>query len=101
MAWEDRNGRMYYYRKRREGNRVISEYVGNNLLAQLASEQVHQDREALRRAQTKWLLHIHEFNEIEADLDYLSKVVCELVRATLLASGYHPHKGQWRKKRDV
>ena len=28
MAWEERNGNQYYYRKRRQGNRVVSEYVG-------------------------------------------------------------------------
>jgi hypothetical protein len=101
MAWEDRNGNMYYYRKRREGNRVLSEYVGNDLSAQLASEQDHLDRHALRYTQTKWRQQMHEFEELEVDIDHLTEVLHQLVRATLLTSGYHPHKGQWRKRRHV
>ena len=33
MAWEERNGKSYYYQKRREGDRVVSEYIGTGELA--------------------------------------------------------------------
>jgi len=28
MGWEERRGRKYFYRKRRNGGRVVSEYLG-------------------------------------------------------------------------
>jgi len=34
MAWETRGGHSYYYRKKRMGNKVLSEYVGKGLVAQ-------------------------------------------------------------------
>ena len=36
MGWEEKNGRRYYYRKRRVGGQVISEYVGTGYAALLA-----------------------------------------------------------------
>ena len=45
MAWEDRNGRLYYYRKRREGKRVVSEYVGNGFAGMMAEELDGEDRQ--------------------------------------------------------
>ncbi len=34
MGWEERNGRLYYYEKRREGRRVVSQYVGTGTFAE-------------------------------------------------------------------
>jgi hypothetical protein len=101
MAWESRGNRLYYYRKKRQGNRVISEYVGTGSSAMLLAQSDGLRREESLRIQAKWQAQKSEFREMEADLDHLNEIVCVLVRATLLASGYHPHKGQWRKNRDV
>ena len=38
MAWEERNGNRYFYRKRRVGDRVISEYVGGDFMAEFIAE---------------------------------------------------------------
>jgi len=34
MGWEKRGNRIYYYKKRRVGKKVISEYFGNGILAE-------------------------------------------------------------------
>ncbi len=46
MGWEDRGGNRYYYRKRWEGGRCISEYLGAGATAELLSAC-----EAYRRAE--------------------------------------------------
>ena len=38
MAFENRHGNSYYYRKKRDGNRVISEYLGCGELAYLIAQ---------------------------------------------------------------
>lgn len=39
MAWEKRShGGMYYVRKRRDGGRVVSQYLGAGQMARLAAE---------------------------------------------------------------
>ena len=100
MAWERRGRRLYYYRKRREGKRVVSEYVGTGLLAELAAECDGLDRQeqeaerAARRAEREAQL------EIDRTIDAAGEAVRTLTGAVLLANGYHLHKGQWRKRRD-
>jgi len=100
MGWEKRGHRLYYYRKRREGKRVISEYVGHGELAEAIATLDALDRheqEAERAA-------LWDEREAQRDVDQAIDTAGELVRAlthtVLLASGYHKHKGQWRKRRD-
>ena len=45
MSWEDRDGNHYYYRKHRIGQRVVSEYIGSGLMAELVFEQDEKDRQ--------------------------------------------------------
>ena len=54
MGWEDRNGRRYYYRKRREGSRVVSEYYGAGPFAETLSteDQARQQDQARERRET-------------------------------------------------
>ena len=97
MAWEQRGNKDYYYRKRRDGDRVISEYMGHDLAGQMYSEQDHQDREKFLVLQRMWREQRSEFEETDQDCELLMEIVRQLVQATLLTSGYHPHKGQWRR----
>ena len=100
MGWEKRGHHLYYYRKRREGKRVISEYVGRGELAEaiatldaLNRHEQEGERAALR-----------DEREAQRDVDQVIDAAEELLRvvtgAVLLASGYHRHKGQWRRRRD-
>ena len=95
MGWEKRRGRHYYYRKRREGGRVISEYVGTGPAAELAAASdglLQQQRAKERKARA-------ESENVEMILDDIQALTQALARATLLVEGYHTHRGQWRKKR--
>ncbi len=101
MGWETRrNGRRYYYEKvRTPDGRVVSRYVGAGTLGALAAEinelvqaRREQDRAVERRERAR-----HEESELVArELDKLTRL---LTHGSLLASGYHTHKGQWRQSR--
>jgi hypothetical protein len=99
MAWEDRNGRSYYYRKERRGGRVVSEYVGSGktarLLATLDALQRIDKEEALELKRSRLAADA----ERDAALDDLREVCETLTRATLIAEGFHTHKRQWRRAR--
>ena len=45
MALEFRTSNIYYYRKKRDGNRVISEYLGKGEMALLFSQLDKMERE--------------------------------------------------------
>ena len=101
MAWEDRNGNSYYYRKHREGKRVISEYIGNGFIGQIAEVLDMEDRAEAEQARYKakeQREHVKVMDEQISDLEKYTKVI---TRAVLLISGYHPHKRQWRKRQNV
>ena len=78
---------------------MVSEYLGSGLAAQLHAATDREEREKLQATQRIWRKQISEYKDIEADLEFLVAVINGLVRATYLTSGYHPYKGQWRKKR--
>jgi hypothetical protein len=101
MAWETRrNGCRYYYRSVRVGGQVVKEYFGNGVAAQALARidqtyavEARLDRQARHRQRA-------EEAEIEAMMAELDEVCELLVRATMLAAGYHQHaRGQWRKRR--
>ena len=99
MGWERRGEHLYYYRKYRVDGRVMSEYCGCGLLAELDASEAAQKREDR-------LLERKEREDLRTDLEaretqmrQATEVASILTHAALLAAGYHMHKGQWRKKR--
>jgi hypothetical protein len=101
MAWENRNGTLYYYRKRREGKQVISEYIGGGLLGYIAETFDMEDREEtdFKRAELREQKALSR--AIDIQVDELEKYTRAITRACLLLAGYHVHKRQWRKLRNV
>src|SRR5687767_2732684 len=99
MAWEDRNGNRYYYRKHREGGSVVSEYVGAGYageLAEIFDMEDHQEADYKRRKLRK---QKRQAAAIDAQAGEVEKITRAITRAYLLLAGYHTHKGQWRKRR--
>ena len=97
MAW--RNG--FYYRSKRKGNKVVTEYLGNNLVADLASQHDEQQRLA-RQAEREALQALAAAEQaVDTEIDAIGKLLSSLVDAHLLLAGYRQHnRGEWRKKRD-
>ncbi len=99
MAWEQRRGHAYYYRKTREGGRVRSEYVGSGIVAQICAggdDDKRRDRAAKRAADRATRQAEAEIDRQLADAE---STLAALTHATLYAAGCHRHNGQWRKKR--
>lgn len=95
MAWETRGNRDYLYRKKRVNGRVVSEYLGTGYHAKLlemrdarTAAQRNAEREERRRQ-----------DAIDKEIKRHSGELRKLVNSVLVASGYHQHKRQWRKKR--
>ncbi len=100
MAWERRGGNVYYYQKRRQGHQVTSEYVGGGCTAQLASALDMAERERKRRHLDQRNQQAAELDLVERNIRCLSSGILAVVEITLLAAGFHCHKGQWRKVRN-
>ena len=96
MAWEDRGGHLYYYRKRREGSRVVSEYVGGGPVAVLASRLDAAERveEKARRARERGDREADE--ALDKLLDTIGDALGTAAACEMIAAGCHNHKGEWR-----
>ncbi len=99
MGFEFRHGRRYYYRKRRVGRHVISQYVGNSDRAEttIAIDEFARAESRLRRAQLGRMRAAQK--EAEQQARALSGLVDALIKSQLTEAGFWRHKGTWRKKR--
>ena len=101
MAWEERNGTRYYYRKHRTpGGTVKSQYVGRGPVAKMIAAADRREREA-REAERRRLEKMKEKLLRQRDrVREVQEAIRAVERAALLLNGYHTHKGQWRKRRE-
>ncbi len=101
MSWENRGNRRYYYRRRKVGGKVVSEYLGRGYsaeLMQMLDEHERQERQDRRQA---WQAIKDDEERLDAQLDEVTKAVNAYAGAVLLVNGYRQHKrGKWRKKRE-
>lgn len=92
MTWEKRRGKRYLYRKRRQGKRVISEYIGRGetaaLIARLEALK-RQEREDTRRAQRQQRQAMAALDDLVQEAEELAHA---LTQAVLITHGYHTHK---------
>jgi hypothetical protein len=99
MGLERRHGRLYYYRKIREGRRVKSEYAGAGIYGQF--ESMMDKKAAHERAAVKaeWDAKQAEMEAEEAGIVGYLEVVDKAVNQALERAGYHrpSRKLQWMK----
>jgi hypothetical protein len=95
-----RNGKLYYYENRRIGGRVVSEYMGSGGLALLARDFAQENAYKKAAERERFRRKIEELAALDADLDCIFECVKALSTSEFILSGYHNHKGQWRKRRD-
>ena len=97
MAWETRNNRRYYYRKRRVGRSVVSEYQGTREAGVIAAAA--DARRRAKRAAVRKRIECMKRN------DRTAHRFCRQLRTAaasiLERDGYRRHKGQWRRSRNM
>jgi cob(I)alamin adenosyltransferase len=98
MGWE----RGYYYRARKEGGRVVRQYVGKGTLAELAAETDAFERQRREAERAAWRAERAELEALDAPLAELNHLADLLARAALVAAGYRQHnRGEWRRRRGI
>lgn len=97
MAWETRNNRRYYYRKRRVGRSVISEYQGTRETGLLAADE--DDRRRINREAARE--RIEFMKRSDRTVNRLCRQLRTVAASILEGYGYYRHKGQWRRKRKM
>jgi hypothetical protein len=100
MGWETRErGGRYYYRKERVGDSVRSVYVGSGLFGRSAAMLAEMERENEEMRRAAFRREIEKQEAVDSCIDSIGELLEQLVTATLIASGYHQHKRQWRHRR--
>jgi len=99
MGWETRGNGRYYYRKVRDGGRVISEYIGGGVLAEAYAELDADARGDSAAARAAWSETVQAERQHDAALAEVDELVQGMTAAVLIAAGYHTHGRQWRRQR--
>jgi hypothetical protein len=103
MGWENRSSRQYYYRKRRKGKQVVSEYVGGYVGGGFAgelSELLDREDKFKTDVERAELMQAKEdAAKLDRDISKAKGYTQAFTRAVLLLSGYHAPRRQWRKIR--
>ncbi len=98
MGWETRErGTRYYYRSRRDGDRVLKEYVGAGLAGELAAQADRIGREVREARALEEKQNLERLHALSAPITELSEAADILVRAHMIAAGCHRHKREWRR----
>ena len=85
MALEKRGENYYYYKKEREGNRVVSTYYGKGELASIFAQMAEIDRESKRYETLQNLTFKQEIEAIDRDIETYESKVREITPDALLS----------------
>jgi len=99
MGWKRIGNHSYFYRSRRQGGRVVSEYVGRGNLGALCARLDQLDRQERdgRRAEGK--AASEAAGQEERAIRRWFGAVEAVAAGAMLAAGFHKHHGQWRRWR--
>jgi hypothetical protein len=100
MGWKRIGNGLYFYRSRREGGRVRSDYFGTRESGLLMAQILECDKQdhLLEKAEARD--DREEFEQAEkAFVDWFDAIEM-LANGAMLAAGYHKHRGQWRRRRN-
>ena len=102
MAWESRNGTgCYYTRSVKRDGRVFREYVGTGPVAEAVARIDEIERDQRRLEREAWRRERERCEKLERGIVARCDQTDEIVRAVLIAHGYHQHhRGEWRKCRE-
>jgi hypothetical protein len=101
MAWETRaRGGRYYTHSKRQGRRVVREYLGCSSVAHEAAARDQRQQEARAAALAAWRGERQRLDAAEKLLVAYCAHVERVARDALTAAGFHQHaRGEWRRRR--
>jgi ABC-type transport system involved in cytochrome bd biosynthesis fused ATPase/permease subunit len=99
MALVWRGSKPYYYKKRRVGDKVVSEYIGAGYSALVAEQITDTVRAEAEKKQREWQAIVDEQQRIDTMINDFSKLATAYADAMLLLTGHHQSKRKWRKQR--
>jgi hypothetical protein len=99
VTLERRDGRLYFYRSVRDGERVRKVYVGAGEVARICSETDILRRTSRRTQRERERAELERLKGLVAPLEELSEAAKVLVTALLVDGGYRKRKGEWRRAR--
>jgi hypothetical protein len=101
VTLERRNGRLYYYRSVRDGEKVRKVYVGAGDLARICSEIDLLRRTSQRAQRERERAELERLEGLVAPLEEVSEAAKVLITAHLVDGGYRKRKGEWRRARSA
>jgi hypothetical protein len=100
MAWERRGDGHYYYQSERdETGKVRKRYVGRGDIAETIAHADEAIRRAREQRRENGRQELECMRSLAAPALGLDEALEALVRAHLVAAGYHQRKGVWRHRR--
>ncbi len=101
MAFEKRGNGIYYYKKEREGNRVVSKYIGTGEVASLIAQMDELEADSKYHKRFEEQQRREKAERFEREIIEIENAFNELITAHLLINGYHQTGSrEWRKKRN-
>ena len=99
MSYEARGSHRYYYRARKVDGRVVKEYVGHGPAAEVMAAQDEASRVERRAAAEVRRTRQSQLTDLDRVTDATGASIETLLRASLVAAGYHRHhRGEWRRR---
>jgi hypothetical protein len=101
VTLERRDGRLYYYRSVRDGERIRKVYVGAGEFARICSETDLLRRSSRRAHRERERAELERLKGLVALLEEVSEAAKVLLIAHLVDGGYRKRKGEWRRARSA
>ncbi len=86
-------------RRSPEDGRVVREYIGTGPLAEIVAKSDRTKWELGEAERKREKTELERLEALAAPVLTLSEAAEVLLRTHLIASGYHRHKGEWRRAR--
>ncbi|GIW86685.1 MAG: hypothetical protein KatS3mg108_1009 [Isosphaeraceae bacterium] len=98
MGWKTINGRRYYYKCRRVGGRVVTEYYGGGEAGAVMAHLQRLDNLDRAEARDDERARRQEDRDLDDALDALVAEARSQADALIEAAGYYRHRRQWRRR---
>jgi len=99
MAWHVIGTRRYFYHSERVNGKPVRRYIGKGKAGEVAAEIADLRRLEREIKARELMAEENRLKQAEAHLTELCEMTDMLVRAALIAAGYHQHdRGDWRRR---